>query len=248
MNGRVVTGNESACAVGDLKYIQHYREAGFTLLQGCFHAEEIASWRAECDRLVAELQKTDHPRVSGRKHLSLGAIMDRLDPVLDLSPIFSALASDQRLTNPTEALIGGPVALFKDKLIMKPPGTYGYDVHQDYPYWELLGIPAEEMLSVWVAIDEANEKNGALEIYPGMHQSRIPGTPDAPMDTDPSLLEGFSPKRVDLMPGDVMFFHSLAPHRSAPNHSAQSRRCLLLTYVPQRFAHLYHEYYRKKLH
>jgi len=230
--------------------IPQYQNLGFIVVRGLFAQACQSEWITECDRLSGILATADanNPRFSGRAHLNLGHIFDRIDPVIDISPVFHRIANDAGLTEACGKLLGEPAALFKDKLIAKPPGTFGYLIHQDYPYWENLGIPADLMLTAWVAIDRADEENGALELFPGLHHARIPGTPDAPMDVDERLVDTTLGVIIDMEPGDVLFFHSMAPHRSSPNRSTRHRRSLLLTFVPQRFGHLYEQYYRKKIH
>jgi len=246
----IAMNHESTSPEWSNMIIQQYRDCGFVVVRDFFERSRQAEWVNECERLSGILAAAEagNPRFHGRTHLTLGHIFDRIDPVIDLSPVFQRIAHDASLAGACGQLIGEPAALFKDKLIAKPPGTFGYLIHQDYPYWEHLGIPADLMLTAWVAIDRADEENGALELFPGLHHARIPGTPDAPMDVDETRVDTSSGVIIAMEPGDVLFFHSMAPHRSSPNRSNRHRRSLLLTFVPERFDYLYDQYYRKKLH
>lgn len=58
---------------------------------------------------------------------------DRVDPVLDISAIFAALAADARLLRLGAEILSDEAQLLKVKLILKPPGAIGYGVHQDVP-------------------------------------------------------------------------------------------------------------------
>lgn len=227
---------------------EFYTLNGYAVVRDVFCEQTCRAFADECERLSVILAHADDKRVAGRKHDVLGRIMDRLDPVIDVSPVFKALSTDVRITDAATRLLGEPVALFKDKLITKPPGTHGYDIHQDYPYWESVGLPADDMLTAWVAIDHTTKENGALELFSGLHHARIPGTPESPMDVDETLLEHASSVLLELNAGDVLFFHSLAPHRSAPNRSERPRRALLFTFVPGRHEGLYEKYYHQKFH
>ena len=220
--------------------LEHYRKAGHVTVRGSFAPEEIHEWRQECERLwaLADAQ-LDAARIQHRGRVTGGSIADRIDPVVDVSPLFAALARDARILGPVGAALGSGAILFKDKLISKLPGTLGYGLHQDFPYWEWLGIPAAELLSVQVAIDAATEDNGALEVFEGLHHAKVRPAPDNPLDADEAAVDPSRCKRADLAAGDLLLFHSLVPHKSGPNTSAVSRRALFLTYCAARHADAY---------
>ncbi len=217
--------------------LDQYRRTGYLVLRAFFSRAEMAGWVAECERLAERIQCMDESdgRRQQRKHLSLGTIYDRLDPVSDFSRLFGDLSNEPRLLAVVGDLVGEPALVMKDKLIIKPPGTFGYGIHQDYPYWERTGIPPDAVLTAWVAIDETIETNGAPEVFSGQHGRRIPGTLDEPLDVDERLLDTSTGVLVELNAGDVFLFHSLMPHRSAPNRSKNHRRALLITYAPVRY-------------
>jgi ectoine hydroxylase-related dioxygenase (phytanoyl-CoA dioxygenase family) len=219
--------------------IDGYRRDGFLIRRGYFGAGEVARWTAECERLWQEVSNDlRNARVQWRDRVDGGRVADRIDPVLDLSPAYRELADDPRLLGAAELLLEGTAAVFKAKLITKRPGTAGYGLHQDYPYWEPLGLPADAYVNVLVAFDQFDEASGATEVFPGLHRAKLPAAGDAPLDADASAVEGRPPVLFELEPGGVVFFHSLLPHRSAPNRGNRPRRGLFLTYLPSRHAGL----------
>jgi 2-aminoethylphosphonate dioxygenase len=230
--------------------LEQYQRTGYVAVRGMFSPEEIAAWQRECDRLwsvVAALPQNgriQHRGVVGGE--STTTIADRIDPLLDLSPTFAALTGDERIIGPTSSALGSGAALLKEKLITKRPGTMGYAAHQDYPYWEWLGIPADELLTVLVAIDAADRENGALEVFPGMHRERIQPPPDNPLDTDETMLNPEAGEAIELDAGDILLFHSMVPHRSDANRSSRSRRALFLTYTTVRYPGAYQRYHAPK--
>jgi ectoine hydroxylase-related dioxygenase (phytanoyl-CoA dioxygenase family) len=220
-----------------------YRSKSFVVVRGRFSAEEIAAWRTEAERVWAlpRVVEEDNLRVEKRSHLSSPPVMDRLDPVLDLSPLFLALARSPKVLGAVDSILGAGSSVFRCKLIMKRPGTCGYDLHQDYPYWEALGVPADDMLTCAVAIDGAAADSGAMELVPAATR-RFPGRPDEPRDLDPSCVDLGSVEMPELAAGDLLLFHSLAPHRSGPNRSEGPRRVLLPSFVGPRHGDLYDAY------
>lgn len=205
---------------------------GYLVLKGVFGAAEVSAWNAEGDRLWAEVRADrENPRVQWRGVTAGGEIADRIDPVLDISPVFAALAHDPALIDLASSLLGRDVAIFKAKLITKRPGTAGYGMHQDHPYWEHAGAAAGDFLTVLVAFDRFDAENGTPEVFPGLHHARVPAPPGEPLDADESRMDTSGGVLIELEPGDLALFHSLMPHRSAPNRSARDRRGLFVTYL-----------------
>lgn len=225
-----------------------YWRDGYVIVKRLFDATTIASMTRECDRLWTSVPATrDNPRVQWRGLLAGGEIADRIDPVLDVSPLLNALANESHLREVAADALDGTAVVFKCKLITKRPGTLGYMMHQDYPYWEFLGAPAEDFVNVLVAFDRFDAANGATEVFPGLHRERIPSPPDAPYDADETLVDTSRGVLIELEPGDVALFHSMTPHRSAPNRGQHDRRGLFLTYVPSRHEGLQERYERGRV-
>ncbi len=224
-----------------------YRRSGCLVSKGEFAAAEASTWIQESDRLWAEVRVDSDPRVQWRGIAAGGEIADRLDPVLDISPLYHALTHGGPLVEMASSLLGDPAIPFKAKLIVKRPGTVGYKMHQDHAYWEFLGAPADAYVTVLVAFDRFDAPSGATEVFPGQHHSRVPAPSDEPQDADESRMDTSSGVLIELEPGDVAWFHSLLPHRSAPNRSPQDRRGLFVTYVSSRYRGLTERYHRERI-
>ncbi|HEX7275860.1 MAG TPA: phytanoyl-CoA dioxygenase family protein [Acidimicrobiales bacterium] len=214
-----------------------YRDEGFVVVPALFGADEVAAWRAECDRL--EGSGVFHPDNLRTHVLNSERPPDRLDPVIDLSPVLADLASG--LASLAADLLGEEATLFKDKLIFKPPGARGYLAHQDYAYWHWLPVPPSSLVTVLVAVDEATADNGAVELFGGMHD-RLLTDEGRPADIPDGALPAAG-LLAETRPGDVVAFHSLTPHRSGDNRTAGPRRQLFLSYGAARHGDLYRLYY-----
>ena len=222
-----------------------YRAEGWLHLPHAFDANDVREWQDECERLGRTSGLFD-PR-NLRTHVMGSEVRsrDRIDPVIDMSPVFAALVSDPRVVRPVAKVLGDEPTLFKDKLILKPPGARGYDCHQDFAYWQSFGIPPGALVTVVVAIDAASPENGGLEVFPGQHMALLcpPGSTDDvdAADLDPPI--GVIPV---LEPGDLLLLHSLMPHRSATNNSPNRRRQLFVTYSARSYGDLYRSYYERQ--
>ena len=87
-----------------------------------------------------------------------------MDPVVDVSNVCRALSSDERLLGLVRQIFNDDALLFKDRLIYKMSGVRGYQIHQDYSWWQEF---PEDLINVAIAIDGADAENGALELFTG---------------------------------------------------------------------------------
>src|SRR5690606_23472236 len=150
------------------------------------------------------------------------------DPIIDIGPVCRRLAHDPRMLEPLAAIYDDEPCLFKDKLIYKPPGAKGYGLHQDYIAWK--NFP-RSFVTVLIAIDRAEDENGATEVFPGYHLQGCLSPEDGmyhelPLET----VDESAGVRLDLSPGEIAIFGAFTPHRSAPNRSTRWRRQLYLSY------------------
>jgi len=189
----------------------------------------------EAERLLGltDLKDSDNIRCRWQNHATTGECrFDCFDPVIDLSPVCEQLSRDPRLLEVISQVYGEPAHLFKDKLIYKPPGALGYNLHQDFISWP--DFPTSFVTAI-VAIDPADADSGATEVFPGYHQMGCL----SPMD---GMYHELTTEVVDLskgvilnlQPGDVALFSGFTPHRSSANHSEHWRLLLYLSYTALR--------------
>ncbi|MEO5564270.1 MAG: phytanoyl-CoA dioxygenase family protein [Chitinophagaceae bacterium] len=153
---------------------------------------------------------------------------------------YGLLTKSERMVNSVNQLMDGdsPVCHFHSKLMQKEPKVGGaWEWHQDYGYWyknEFL-FP-DQMLSVMVAITDANIANGCLQIIKGTHKmGRIEhgfageqvGASQHYVDLALKTMEHVY---VELNAGDALFFHSNILHRSEANTSDTARWSLISCY------------------
>lgn len=153
---------------------------------------------------------------------------------------YGLLTKSERMINSVNQLMEGdaPVCHFHSKLMQKEPRVGGaWEWHQDYGYWyknEFL-FPGQ-MMSVMVAITEANKENGCLQVIKGSHKmGRIEhgfageqvGASQHYVDLALKTMELIY---VELKPGDALFFHSNLLHRSEANLSESARWSLISVY------------------
>jgi len=153
---------------------------------------------------------------------------------------FGLLTRSNRMIASVNELMEGDssVCHFHSKLMQKEPKVGGaWEWHQDYGYWyknEFL-LP-EQMMSVMIAITDANKANGCLQVIKGSHKmGRIEhgfageqvGASQHYVDL---ALKTMELAYVEIKAGDALFFHSNILHRSEANTSDTARWSLISVY------------------
>jgi ectoine hydroxylase-related dioxygenase (phytanoyl-CoA dioxygenase family) len=222
---------EFASGAIDTEQAAQYHEDGFVVVRRVFSASRVAELEAEAERLhnLTDLIDTNNIRCRWQDDADTKECrFDCFDPVIDLSAVCERVARDPRLLEMVGALYGEPACLFKDKLIFKAPGTLGYNLHQDHISWK--SFP-QTFLTAIVAIDPADARSGATEVFPGCHKRGCLTPHDGMYHQLPDEVVDLSSGVVlELAPGDVTIFSGYMPHRSAPNRSTRWRRLLYLSY------------------
>lgn len=129
--------------------------------------------------------------------------------------------------------------VWHDQIQHKPPsvGTL-LRWHQDFPAWPVL-TPAD-LVTAWVALDDATVANGCLRFVPGSHRwsdthEGLGTKDDFSPQYDPAQLPPGA--KVEVVPvevpkGAVSFHHCATWHASAPNPTATHRRAIAVHYMP----------------
>ncbi len=204
---------------------EFFERDGYVVAPGFFTVDEIATVAEWTQALAAA------PEVSGRHWVYHEAsvterdrmVVQRIENFCPFHPGFSRLIEHSALRRWAEALMGGPVVLFKDKINFKMPGGAGFQPHQDQQAGWARYAPI--FMTAMVSIDRTTLENGCLEIAPRQAGAGLLGREWAPLED----------ARLDLRPlptepGDVVFFDSFVPHASKPNLTDAARRVLYLTF------------------
>jgi len=197
--------------------VQHYNEKGYICPLDVFSPAEIAAHRAEFDRLMAEAgaQGGNSYSINGW-HKTHAAVYD--------------LVVEGRILDYVQDLLGEDLVCWGTHYFCKMPGD-GKQVswHQDASYWPLT---PSKTVTVWLAIDDADAENGAMQVVPGSHlhgqiafekssaqeQNVLNQTAVGP------LQYGREPALLAMAAGQISLHTDLLLHGSEPNHS-QRRRC-----------------------
>ena len=157
--------------------------------------------------------------------------------------VFGYLTRSEKMVRSTAQLLDSdaPVCHFHSKLMQKEPRVGGaWEWHQDYGYWykNQFMFP-DQLISVMIALTEANKENGCLQIISGSHKlGRVNhGFAGEQVGAD-MVMVNHALKTMELIyceiePGDALFFHSNLLHRSEANLSEHPRWSLISCYSSQ---------------
>jgi ectoine hydroxylase-related dioxygenase (phytanoyl-CoA dioxygenase family) len=204
-----------------------YERDGFTVVRGLIDTAVLAA--AE-DHLAALL--ASQPEAAER-NLAAGVVVG--------DAAWLALVSHGPLLDLAERLLGPGIALFSSNYVVKP-ARRGKAVawHQDGGSWPLDPVSA---VSLWVALDDADQWAGGLRAIPGSHRTgyrsqridpALLATSVFPVVTEVDDEEVSGAVAIDLRRGDVSAHHPALVHGSGPNHSPSRRAALVIRYIPTR--------------
>ena len=150
--------------------------------------------------------------------------------------VYRQLLYHKPLLDIAESLIGPNIQLFHDQALYKP-ARYGGEVpwHQDNGYWR---CTPSNLVSIWMALDDADEENGCMNVIPGSHLEGAPDHDRAISEKGelPALLQASVDENrgapVPVKAGYAMVHHCLMLHQTNPNRSHRGRRAMVIHYMP----------------
>jgi len=220
--------------------VERFRESGW-LLTSPFTENEVDRIR----RWVTEIQAWDIDNESGRwlhyqERTTHGPKLCRTE---NFTPFHDGMREVLRggvLCEIASRLLGEQAVLYKEKINYKLAGGAGYAPHQDAPAYRFV----DTHVSCMIAIDDADETNGCLEIVEAMHAAILPMDDKGCIAQD--VVESMTWTAVPVQAGQVLWFHSRTPHRSGANTSSSDRRAIYPTYNALREGDLREAYYAQK--
>lgn len=209
--------------------IHSFNSRGFLIGLPVLEPTELAEVRASFDEtLRARVDKATSQELKFRAAHTLPRPLHQALVVL--------LAGNDRILKIVEDILGPQFVCWSAHLFCKLPGDETVQpFHQDAGFWPLSRSRA---LTVWLAIDDANESNAALVFVDGSHRlGRLPwqsteqGHHLLPQEIpDADLLGDFVTS--ELRAGEVSVHSDLTLHFSPPNAKGGGRRAgLALRFV-----------------
>jgi ectoine hydroxylase-related dioxygenase (phytanoyl-CoA dioxygenase family) len=214
--------------------VELYHKQGYLIIKGFCKPDEVNKlYQTALDDNAMRNNALDLNDQTGKKtRLSLW-----FTPGND---VFGYLTRSEKMISAVKQLLDGdvPVCHFHSKLMQKEPRVGGaWEWHQDYGYWykNQFMFP-DELISVMVALTEANKQNGCLQVIKGSHKlGRVNhGFAGEQVGADMVMvnnaLKTMELVYVELEAGDALIFHSNLLHRSEANLSDRPRWSIISCY------------------
>lgn len=204
--------------------IQHYNDKGYIAPINVFDADEIAEIRAYFDELLPKALAAgwnSYEITNWHKHCR--GVWD--------------IVTSPKILDYVQDLLGETIILRHSHFFAKLPGD-GKRVawHQDASYWPL---SPSKVVTVWLAIDDADAENSALQIIPRSHlNAQVPFQQSAPEENNVLNQTVTEPERygdpavtLELKAGQASLHSDWLLHGSDPNISNRRRCGLAMRYL-----------------
>ena len=212
-----------------------FRADGWVLTEP-FDADTVAA----LPRWVDEVAAMDDRVLHHRERTADGVQLCRTEDFVPHHDELGRLLTGGRLLAIASVLLGEPALLYKEKINYKLPGGAGFAPHQDAPAYRFVDVH----VSCLVAVDDTDPDNGCLEVVSAAHDRILPMDERGCIRPDIAATLDWVP--VPVRAGQVLWFDSRTPHRSAANRSDRARRALYPTYSAASAGDLRNAYYARK--
>ncbi len=209
--------------------IDRYWMDGFLFPVDVFTPDETAAHRAELETIERDWLGADLPHpLNMYKRTNAHCVM----------PLAARLASDPRMLDVVEGILGPDLMIWSAEFFIKEPHTtHIVGMHQDLTYWGL--GETSDQVTAWVALSPATIDSGCMDFVKGSHKNPI--LPHNDTFSENNLLSRGQEITVDvadsdkthieLQPGQMSLHHGLTIHGSGPNVSADRRIGFAVRYL-----------------
>ena len=207
--------------------LQAFERDGFVFVSGFCDDQEIAQISCWVDEVQAYPDAPGKYQCSYEDSLQKAGqrLLNWMENLFFYHTGFARLFKGSKLEEAVSELFGEAAALFKEKINFKLPGCDGFESHKDHQagWWEYNTL----FITALLCIDEANEKNGCLEIVPSRHKEGMFKEWAPFSEEEMQAMEFIS---CPTQPGNIIFFDSFTPYGSRPNFTDKPRRLLFVTH------------------
>lgn len=201
--------------------VEHYNSNGFVQPFDVFSAAEISEIRRTIDRHMTGL--------GPEGAYGINCYQARLSSLWDI-------ATDARILDHVEDLVGPNILCWATAILSKKPhDPKAVPWHQDASFWAL--SPARTV-TVWLAIDDADEANSAMRFIPGSHNkgalpvAKTEGSANVFHKGTANAEEMGDPFTNSLRAGQISMHADMLVHGSLANTSDRRRCGFTIRYCP----------------
>ena len=216
-----------------------YDTQGYLVVEDVFEENDLIHMRGMIDRVVHDPDgapkgvsiSREGDTVADKDSAAAGNTDVRgISFMVRFDQKFQTFARNPRLLELVRGLIGPRVKVFRDQMLLKPPGGQAKPLHQDQSYFRVL--PEDALVTAWIALDDATLENGCMCYVPGSHKHGIYETttdPDRPVHHVPDTrgINLQDPVSCPVPAGSVIFHHGCVLHNSEVNKTDTWRKAVI---------------------
>jgi len=145
-----------------------------------------------------------------------------------ISPVLNKVCLNNKILDAVESIIGKNILICGTTLFIKNPHEKGFvSFHQDAKY---IGLEPHNWVTAWIAVTDANEKNGCMRMWSGSHKKNLINH-EQKFDENNLLTRGQTIENVPLEEtdpvvleeGQMSLHHPTVVHGSGLNKSNDRR-------------------------
>lgn len=215
------------------KQVSQFQRDGFLLLRGFADTRQCS---AILNAAREEIAKMAEPiETEGEYNTTPNLTLRRLRQVYNRRAEFREWMTNDAIRPMLEQVLGETAVLtlaHHNSIMTKMPLSSSETCwHQDRRYWQ---FENDNLVSVWLALDEERMENGVLEFIPGSHKQDFSTDQfDAKscfLNEPPQNAKLISTRvHFDLHPGDVVLFHCRTLHHAFANKTDEPKISFVYT-------------------
>lgn len=205
---------------------EEFKRKGFLSGLPIFSKEEMEQLNKELPSLLTLLEDGETTKDIREWHETSKYLLD--------------ICLDNRILNYVEQLLEVPFYMWASNFFIKEPHTKEtVDWHQDSYYWPL---DPKESVTVWIAFDDVDVENGAMQVIPSSHKVGIVNHIRKESDSVLSLVADTSQfnledvETLSLKKGSISIHDDKLMHCSPSNPSNRRRAGFTIRFSPDHVA------------
>lgn len=224
------------------KNIYNYDKNGYLFLKNFLSSSQKKKLKFEVDKVekLPKLQKKKwmfYYEENKKKKL-----IARVENFLQYNYFLKNIFMGKKILKIISSLLLAKSEIYKEKINFKYPNGEGFKPHQDVAAgWKNKN---RKYVTMAVAIDRSNLRNGCIEVVPKKHKDGLLGKKFKEIPI--KIVNSNKWIKIVQNTGDVIFFDGFVPHRSKKNLSKRKRRIIFVTYCTYVNGKIRQEYFKKK--
>jgi non-heme Fe2+,alpha-ketoglutarate-dependent halogenase len=199
-----------------------FASAGYCFFPEVLSPEQTQTMRQRLDE-ASKAQQLDQPQYFGEPHTK--------------APYWLNLCRHPGLLDAVEAVLGPNLILVYSSMFIKPADNKKLSVgwHQDNTYWP--SVHGTDVATVWLAIDDADAQNSAMQVIPGSHrgyqeQATVPSGENEMLSKKIEATAAMEATAVtlEMKAGSLSIHDSFLLHGSGHNRSGRRRGAYTIRY------------------